>query len=70
VSRGDIIASPEQPPQRADAFAATLVWMSEHHLLAGRTYLLKCGGQTLSAIVTSSNTASISRLSTTWRQGA
>ena len=52
VSRGDIIASPEQPPQRADAFAATLVWMSEHHLLAGRTYLLKCGGQTLSAIVT------------------
>jgi bifunctional enzyme CysN/CysC len=52
VSRGDIIAPPEQPPQRADAFAATLVWMSEHHLLAGRTYLLKCGGQTLSAIVT------------------
>ncbi len=52
VSRGDIIASPDQPPQRADAFAASLVWMSEHHLLAGRTYLLKCGGQTLSAIVT------------------
>jgi len=52
VSRGDIIASPEKPPQRADAFAANLVWMSEQPLLSGRTYLLKCGGQTLGAIVT------------------
>ncbi len=52
VSRGDIISSPEQPPQRADAFAAHLVWMSEAPLLPGRTYLLKAGGQTFSATVT------------------
>jgi len=52
VSRGDIIASPEKPPQRADAFAATLVWMSETPLLPGRTYLLKAGGQTFTATVT------------------
>jgi bifunctional enzyme CysN/CysC len=52
VSRGDILASPQQPPQRADAFAAHLVWMSETPLLPGRTYLLKCGGQISSAMVT------------------
>ena len=47
VSRGDIISSPEKPPQRADAFAAHLVWMSEAPLLPGRTYLLKCRRQTV-----------------------
>jgi bifunctional enzyme CysN/CysC len=52
VSRGDIIASPDQPPQRADAFTAHLVWMSERPLLPGRSYLLKSGGQTLGAMVT------------------
>jgi bifunctional enzyme CysN/CysC len=52
VSRGDIIASPEKPPQRADAFVAHLVWMSEFPLLPGRTYVLKSGGQTIGAMVT------------------
>ncbi len=52
VSRGDILASPDQPPQRADAFAAHLVWMSEIPLLSGRSYLLKSGGQTSGAVVT------------------
>jgi len=52
VSRGDIIASPEKLPQRADAFAAHLVWMSEIPLLPGRTYVLKSGGQTIGAMVT------------------
>jgi bifunctional enzyme CysN/CysC len=52
VSRGDIISSPDKPPQRADAFAAHLVWMSDNPLLPGRTYLLKSGGQTFSATVT------------------
>jgi bifunctional enzyme CysN/CysC len=52
VSRGDIISSVEKPPQRADAFAAHLVWMSEMPLLPGRSYLLKSGGQVLGAMVT------------------
>jgi bifunctional enzyme CysN/CysC len=51
VSRGDIISFPEKPAQRADAFAAHLVWMSDTPLLRGRTYLLKSGGQTTGAIV-------------------
>ena len=41
VSRGDIMASPERPPERADAFAAHLVWMAETPLLPGRTYLVE-----------------------------
>jgi bifunctional enzyme CysN/CysC len=52
VSRGDIISSTDKPPQRADAFAAHLVWMSEIPLLPGRTYLLKAGAQTIGAMVT------------------
>jgi len=52
VSRGDIISSVEKPPQRADAVAAHLIWMSETPLLPGRTYLLKAGAQTVSATVT------------------
>jgi bifunctional enzyme CysN/CysC len=52
VSRGDIISSTDKPPQRADAFATHLVWMSESPLLPGRNYLLKAGAQTVSAMVT------------------
>ncbi len=43
MSRGDIISSVEKPAQRADAFAAHIVWMSEAPLLPGRGYLLKTG---------------------------
>jgi len=52
VSRGDLLATPEKLPQRADAFAAHLVWMAEASLLPGRAYLLKCGAQTAGATVT------------------
>ncbi len=51
VSRGDIMASPDRPPARADAFAAHLVWMAEPPLSPGRNYLLKSGGQTSGAVV-------------------
>ncbi len=51
VSCGDIMASPDRPPARADAFAAHLVWMAEPPLSPGRNYLLKSGGQTSGAVV-------------------
>ena len=51
VSRGDIMASPDRPPERADAFAAHLVWMAQTPLSPGRTYLLKSGGQMSGAMV-------------------
>jgi bifunctional enzyme CysN/CysC len=41
----------EKPQQRADAFAAHLVWLSEAPLLPGRGYLLKAGAHTVGAMV-------------------
>jgi bifunctional enzyme CysN/CysC len=50
-SRGDVIAAAEAPPQVADQFQATLVWMDQTELLPGRAYWLKLGTQTVSATV-------------------
>lgn len=38
--------------QRADAFAAHIIWQSEAPLLPGRSYLLRAGTQTVGAAVT------------------
>ena len=50
-SRGDVIAAAENPPQVADQFEATIVWMADDKLLPGRAYWLKLGTQTVSATV-------------------
>jgi len=50
-SRGDVIAAADAPPQAADQFEATLVWMDDDPLLVGRAYWLKLGTQTVSATV-------------------
>ena len=50
-SRGDCIVSANDPPQVADQFEATLVWMSEEPLLPGRRYWLKLATQTVTATV-------------------
>jgi bifunctional enzyme CysN/CysC len=52
ISRGDILATKQAPPEVADQFEATVVWMSDEPLLPGRPYLLKIGSQTVSATVT------------------
>jgi len=52
ISRGDVIASAQRPPQVADQFAAHLLWMGEQPLLPGRPYWLKLGTRTVSATVT------------------
>jgi bifunctional enzyme CysN/CysC len=52
VSHANLTASTDKPRQRADAFAAHLVWVSAVPLLPGRGYLLKAGAQTVSAMVT------------------
>lgn len=48
-SRGDVIAAADAPPQTADQFEATIVWMADEELLPGRGYWLKLGTQTVSA---------------------
>ena len=52
ISRGDVIAGADDPPQVADQFAAHLLWMGDHALLPGRPYWLKLGTRTVGATVT------------------
>ncbi len=51
-SRGDVIAAADAPPEVADQFETTIVWMADEHLLPGRPYWLKAGTKTVSATVT------------------
>ncbi|MFS0735739.1 sulfate adenylyltransferase subunit CysN [Sphingomonas sp. 1P06PA] len=50
-SRGDVIAAADAPPQAADQFEATIVWMADEPMLPGRAYWLKLGTQTVTASV-------------------
>jgi bifunctional enzyme CysN/CysC len=50
-SRGDVIVDAHDPPQSADQFEATIVWMAEDDLLPGRGYWMKLGTQTTTATV-------------------
>ena len=50
-SRGDVIAIADTPPQAADQFEATIVWMADDEMLPGRAYWLKIGTQTVTATV-------------------
>ncbi|WP_121117409.1 sulfate adenylyltransferase subunit CysN [Croceibacterium ferulae] len=50
-SRGDVIAAAENPPEAADQFEASIVWMGEEALIPGRAYWLKLGTQTVSASI-------------------
>jgi bifunctional enzyme CysN/CysC len=50
-SRGDVIAAADDPPEVADQFEATIVWMDEHELLPGRGYWLKIGTKTVTATI-------------------
>ncbi|MEO8813119.1 MAG: sulfate adenylyltransferase subunit CysN [Caulobacteraceae bacterium] len=51
-SRGDVIAAAKAPPEVADQFEATLVWMAEEPMLPGRSYLMKIGARTVAASIT------------------
>jgi bifunctional enzyme CysN/CysC len=50
-SRGNVIAAADAPPEAADQFEATLVWLDEDALLPGRGYWLKLATQTVTATV-------------------
>ena len=50
-SRGDMITIANAPPEVADRFEATLVWMSDEALIPGRAYWMKIGAQLVSAAV-------------------
>jgi bifunctional enzyme CysN/CysC len=48
-SRGDVIAQADHPPEAADQFEATIVWMADEQMLPGRPYWLKLATQTVTA---------------------
>ncbi len=50
-SRGNVIAAASAPPEVADQFEASLVWMSDEALIPGRGYWLKLATQSVSATV-------------------
>ena len=50
-SRGDVLAATDDPPEVADQFEATIVWMSDTPMLPGRGYLLKLATQAVTAQV-------------------
>ncbi|MFS0851592.1 sulfate adenylyltransferase subunit CysN [Novosphingobium panipatense] len=50
-SRGSVIAIADNPPQTADQFESTIVWMADEALIPGRAYWLKLGTQMVSATV-------------------
>jgi len=51
VSRGDVLAAGDAPPQVASQFEATLVWLHEEPMLQGRSYLMKAGTRTAQATI-------------------
>ncbi|MFM6932598.1 MAG: sulfate adenylyltransferase subunit CysN [Novosphingobium sp.] len=50
-SRGDVISVADTPPQAADQFESTIVWLNDEPLHVGRAYWLKLGTQMVSATV-------------------
>ena len=48
---GDVIVAAADPPEAADQFEATIVWMSDEELLPGRGYWMKLGTQMVTAMV-------------------
>ncbi|CDO37679.1 MULTISPECIES: sulfate adenylyltransferase subunit CysN [Novosphingobium] len=50
-SRGSVISVADNPPQTADQFESTIVWMADEALVPGRAYWLKLATQTVSVTV-------------------
>jgi bifunctional enzyme CysN/CysC len=51
VARGDVLAAADCPPEVADQFEGTIIWMHDEPMLPGRTYWLKIGAQTVAAMI-------------------
>ncbi len=50
-SRGDVLATADAPPEVADQFESTIVWMDDEPLVVGRAYWLKLGTQMVSVTI-------------------
>lgn len=52
ISRGDVIAGKDFPPEVADQFEAKIIWMAAEQMLPGRPYLFKTAGKLVPGQVT------------------
>ena len=48
-SRGQVISDASSPPEIADQFEVTLIWMDDSAMVPGRPYLMKSGTQIITA---------------------
>lgn len=53
VSRGVLLASPDQRPHVAEQFQAHIIWFDHHALMPGRSYILRTECDSVTATVTS-----------------
>jgi bifunctional enzyme CysN/CysC len=53
ISRSGVPAEVDAPPEIADQFQATIIWMSDDEMLPGRPYLLKIGPATATVTMVS-----------------
>ncbi len=51
ISRGDVLAKPDDRPELSSQFVANILWMNEEKLAPGRSYLMKVGAQIVQASV-------------------
>ena len=51
VSRGDMLVDADNPPEVADRFEASLVWLHEQPLLPGRAYAMQLAARNVTATV-------------------
>ena len=52
IARGDLLVAPTDRPEVNDQFAANVIWMSEHPLVSGRSYVARIGTRTIPVSVT------------------
>jgi len=52
ISRGDVIAGKDNPPEVADQFEAKIIWMHDEPMLPGRPYLFKTANKLVPGLVT------------------
>jgi len=52
ISRGDVIAGKDHPPEVADQFEAKIIWMHDEPMLPGRPYMFKTANKLVPGLVT------------------
>ena len=50
-SRGDVICAADASPQVSDQFECTLVWMCDEPMVPGRSYWMRIGADTVTAVI-------------------